>query len=715
MLTLLDIVKNSCMKMISTATTACCLLLLFSVTACYHQRPTLHPKVVDKTEDLKDKSKLRDFQEQCQGICRNGSSCTQSCQNPFHGKIGFTCNNKRWQKSNETCTSLSIQTLFEFKDHFGVSVAESSLLSGSRLSSHTLPNILNEQFIESLEQGIWKYCPHDYACIINGVKSSEATSGNIAFIVELLKNISTFSTKVNWIKMQSFSKMANHVLNRSVVKNWAFIPERTTCSVLLESVNSFAKNLIITDEPENIVDEPFIQTKGFRISRSPYGKSFNFSMRMTDGKEDVQGKVFIPWNELQKLSAPSQAISIAFPTLGDILEEAHVQNESFPRQVNGLVLSVILPEKLKQVSFIFEKINKSHNVRAQCVGWHSRNRRWVKEACQTTEDVVDKASCRCNYTNLLMSFSILMSPKTLINETLDYITCIGLSISILSLILCLIIEITVWSQVTVTEISYMRHVCIVNIATSLLIANVWFIVASFFDGRERNYKWCVSVTFFSHYFYLSLFFWMLIKALLILYGILIVFRRMMKSTMMATAFSVGYGCPLVIAAITVAVTEPEKNYVRPQACWLKWDNSKALLAFAIPVLTIVAVNLIVVFIVAVNTRRPSIGSSKSQDMVTIMRISKNVAILTPLLGLTWGFGIATLIDSRSLVFHIIFSLLNAFQGFFILLFGTILDQKTREALKVRISSLKGTSRTEEYEGKITGTGIRRSGASWTYQ
>ncbi|KAM9004561.1 adhesion G protein-coupled receptor F4 isoform 2-T2 [Sarcophilus harrisii] len=578
----------------------------------------------------------------------------------------------------------------------GISIYEPSLSGSSRFSSDVLLSPSNEEFIESAVEGIQKKCPDDYACIINSVRSSEVTSGNIAFIVELLKNISTqLSSNINRRKMQSFSTMANHVLNRSAISNWAFIPERNTSSVLLKSVNSFAENLNISDEPENIVNEPFIQTKGFRINQNTQGKSFNFSMRVPSDEENVQGTVFIPWKELRKLPAASQAISIAFPTLGRILEEAHLQNESLSRQVNGLVLSVILPKRLKQVFLTFEKINKSHSAKAQCVGWHSDKRRWVEEACETTMDVMDKASCRCNYTNLLMSFSILMSPKTFPNKTLDYITCIGLSISILSLILCLIIEITVWSQVTVTEISYMRHVCIVNISMSLLIANIWFIVASFFDGAARSYGWCVTVTFFSHYFYLSLFFWMLIKALLILYGILIVFRRMMKSTMMAVAFSVGYGCPLVIAAITVSVTEPRKGYVRAQACWLNWDDSRALLAFVIPALTIVAVNLIVVFVVAVNTRRPSIGSSKSQDMVTIMRISKNVAILTPLLGLSWGFGIATLIDSSSLVFHIIFSLLNAFQGFFILLFGTILDQKTREALKVRMSSLKGTSRIEE--------------------
>ncbi|KAK1338325.1 hypothetical protein QTO34_001440 [Cnephaeus nilssonii] len=67
-----------------------------------------------------------------------------------------------------------------------------------------------------------------------------------------------------------------------------------------------------------------------------------------------------------------------------------------------------------------------------------------------------------------------------------------------------------------------------------------------------------------------------------------------------------------------------------------------------------------------------------QEVRAIVRISKNIAILTPLLGLTWGFGIATVINDSSLVFHILFSLLNAFQGFFILVFGTILDPKTLE-------------------------------------
>ncbi|XP_001502816.3 adhesion G protein-coupled receptor F4 isoform X1 [Equus caballus] len=671
--------------------TMICYLMLFLVTeySCYASK--IHIKDGDKLQRPEGKPKTGRIQEKCHGPCITSSNCSQLCAQHFRGEIGFVCNQNKWQKSTETCTSLSVETLFEDSNSASrLSVAAPSI--PLRILDFRAP-----EPIKSVAQGIRRNCPLDYACITDVVKSSEATAGNIAFIVELLRNISTdLSDNVTREKMKSYSKVANHVLDTAAISNWAFIPYKNASSDLLQSVNFFARQLHIHNESENIVDELFIQTKGFHINHNTTQKSFNFSMSMSNSTESILGIIEIPKEELWNLPPnTSQAISIAFPTLGAILKEAHSHNVSLPRPVNGLVLSVILPERLKQILLTFEKINKSRNARAQCVGWHSRKRKWDESVCKTTLDVRNKVKCRCNYTNVVMSFSILMSPKSIDNKVLDYITCIGLSISILSLILCLIIEATVWSRVVVTEISYMRHVCIVNIAVSLLIANVWFIIASNFNKKPQDYNWCVAVTFLSHFFYLSLFFWMLFKALLIMYGILVIFRRMIKSRLMVIGFAIGYGCPLIISVTTVAITMPRKGYVRPDACWLNWDNSKALLAFVIPALVIVAVNLVVVLVVAFNTQRPSIGSSKSQDVAIIMRISKNVAILTPLLGLTWGFGIATLIEGTSLIFHIIFALLNAFQGFFILLFGTIMDHKIRDALRMRMSSLKGRSRVAE--------------------
>nr|XP_008261243.2 adhesion G-protein coupled receptor F2 isoform X3 [Oryctolagus cuniculus] len=489
---------------------------------------------------------------------------------------------------------------------------------------------------------------------------------------------------------ESYSTMANHILNSKSISNWTFIPERNSSCVLLQSVNSFARKLFLNKDAIDISDV-FIHTMGTIVSGNNTGKNFTFSMRVNDTNNEITGRVLISRDELRKMPFPSQVVSIAFPTLGAILEASLLENVT----VNGLVLSVILPKELKRISLIFEKISKSEEKRTQCVGWHSLESRWDQQACEIIQDNAHQAVCRCRPSKLFTSFSILMSPHILENPILTYITYIGLGISICSLILCLSIEALVWSQVTKTEISYLRHVCIANIAATLLMADVWFIVASFLSGPLTHHNGCVAATFFVHFFYLSVFFWMLAKALLILYGILIVFHTLSKSALVASLFSVGYGCPLVIAIITVAVTEPSKGYLQPDACWLNWDMTKALLAFVVPALAIVVVNLITVTLVIVKTQRAVIGSSMFQEVRAIVRISKNIAILTPLLGLTWGFGIATVINDSSLAFHIIFSLLNAFQGFFILVFGTILDPKIREALKSRVTSAKWSSRISE--------------------
>ncbi|XP_019523067.1 PREDICTED: adhesion G-protein coupled receptor F2 [Hipposideros armiger] len=482
-----------------------------------------------------------------------------------------------------------------------------------------------------------------------------------------------------FVGVESYSTMANHILNSKSISNWTFIPEKNSSCVLLHSVNSFARKLLVHKHSIDISDV-FIHTIGTTISGDNNGKNLTFSMRVNDTNDDeVAGRVLINRDELRKLPFPSQIISIAFPTLGAILEASLLEKVI----VNGLVLSVILPKELERILLTFEKISKSEESRTQCVGWHSSESRWDQQACQMIQENSQQAVCKCRPSKLFTSFSILMSPHSLESPILIYITYIGLGISICSLILCLSIEALVWRQVTKTEISYLRHLCIANVAATLLMADVWFIVASFLSGPMTHHDGCVAATFFVHFFYLAVFFWMLAKALLILYGILIVFHTLPKSVLVASLFSVGYGCPLVIAVITVAATEPGKGYLRPEACWLNWDMTKALLAFVVPALAIVVVNLITVTVVIVKTRRAAIGSSMFQEVRAIVRISKNIAILTPMLGLTWGFGIAVVINDRSLAFHILFSLFNAFQNA-----GSVSQSEQYMTIKVHSSKSK---------------------------
>ncbi|NXX85151.1 AGRF4 protein, partial [Urocolius indicus] len=601
----------------------------------------------------------------------NGAICIQPCSPSFHGERSFVCEDRKWQMFTDACASLDIQSLFQH--------CTSCLVVA--VASFSFCSLIFSNFFSTLQ----RISEHDFSCIIPDILSSPAIPGNIADIVELLKNISLLlSENVSKGKMQGYSRIANHILNSSIISNWAFVKDRNAASILLDSVNLFAGKLLLRNGSES-VQEHFISTKGYSVHRNASGKSFDFSVKFNN-TGNITGRVVVPQEELSKLPKASKAISIAFPTLGAILEASRLD----PVLVNGMVLSVSLPEELQHLLLVFEKVSKLENVKAQCVGWHSTERRWDSRACRVRSDNISSVVCICrHHRRTFKSFSILMSPAVLRNVVLDYITRVGLGLSIFSLLLCLVIEAVVWRHVTKTAITYMRHFCLVNIAVSLLVADVLFIVAAIVNNTALNYRLCVAATFFLHFFYLALFFWMFTLGLLILYGLLFVFFKITRSVFVATAFSIGYGCPLVISVLTVAITEPKNGYLRSGACWLNWYETKALLAFVVPALSIIVVNVMVVVVVVVKTGRPSVGEGcKSQDLSNVIRMSKNVALLTPLLGLTWGFGLATAINSRSLAFHVTFALLNAFQGFFILLFGTLLDRKTREALRMNCLSSK---------------------------
>ncbi|NWH59155.1 AGRF4 protein, partial [Geococcyx californianus] len=593
----------------------------------------------------------------------NGAICVHPCSPSFHGETSFVCKDRKWQMFTDTCASLDIQSLFQ--------------------PVHGKPGDGVKYF--GADNHGNSNCQADFSCIVPDILSSPAIPGNIAEIVELLKNISLLlSENVSRGKMQSYSRIANHILDNSIISSWAFVKDRNASSILLDSVNLFAGKLLLRNGSESI-QEHFIATKGYSIHKNTSGKSFDFSMEFSNTR-NITGHVVIPEEELLKLPKTSKAISVALPTLGAIIE-ANRLDAVF---VNGMVLSVSLPEELHNILLTFEKVNKLENIKSQCVGWHSTDRRWDNKVCALKSDSISSVVCICKHHHqTFKSFSILMSPTTLRNAVLDYITRVGLGLSIFSLVLCLSIETVVWRHVTKTEITYMRHFCLVNIAASLLVADVLFILAAIVHNTALNYQLCVAATFFLHFFYLALFFWMFTLGLLILYGLLLIFFKLTISVLIATAFSIGYGCPLVVSILTVAITEPKNGYLRHGACWLNWYETKALLAFVVPALSIIVVNVVVVVVVVVKTGRSSIGEGfKSQDLSNMIRISKNVALLTPLLGLTWGFGLATIIDSHSLAFHITFALLNAFQGFFILLFGTLLDRKTREALRMSYLSSK---------------------------
>ncbi|NXR89964.1 AGRF5 protein, partial [Hypocryptadius cinnamomeus] len=579
------------------------------------------------------------------------------------GNTTYKCINSSWMVSRNDCLSGPINDL--------LSSAES--LVSSPEAKAELPSYL-AQLKEQTKMEL------------TTIKNSSA---NVGAIVTILDMVSSIPAEAEELTMQNFLSTVDLIVDDSTTKAWEDLNKEKTgqSSLLLQSVENFSSRLQPVNNTIPSVSANTVQLQGVVVkenNNTDYNKNFHSA-------ENLTVNVLISETEIQTLTQNSTIVSVMYSKLGHILPQ-----ETF-EYVNGLLITTTLSSNRSQkfdVNMTFAKKDFSLKM-PKCVFWNFtlNNHRgdWDNHGCTPT-DLGDYVICSCNH---LTSFSILMSPdrtSELIFE--NYISCVGLAISIVSLVVCIIIESLVWKYVTNNTTSYISHVCILNIATSLLIADVWFIVTTSItdQNQQMSRDICIMATFFIHFFYLCVFFWMLSLGLILFYRLVFILHNTSKSAQKAVAFCLGYVCPFVIAVTTIAVTLPKNSYTRKNVCWLNWNDSKALLAFVIPALIIVATNLFIAAVVIIKILRPTIGDrSSGQERKSLFQIGKSVAILTPLLGLTWGFGLATIINSSHPAVHILFSLLNALQGLFILVFGTLWDKKIQEALLKRNSSSKWSS------------------------
>ncbi|XP_004673605.1 PREDICTED: probable G-protein coupled receptor 116 isoform X2 [Condylura cristata] len=613
------------------------------------------------------------------GVGKPGKVVQQSCgfsnvtQDWFGGNITYKCVGSQWKMKSNNCVWNSINNLFQ----------QAKALVESPSLYEKLPKYLQDLYTNTSKM------EHEVS----------PSPGNLAAVINILDMLSTVTTQVNIDMMRHVLATVSVLLGKSMFSTWKELQQQQTnqSSRLLDSVERFSRALWTEDSTFQPINQTNVQMRGMVIKGSKtYTPKFVFS------DSNLWGNVAVDEYQLGNLQTNSTIVTMAFPTLKTILSQ-DAQGQSF---ANSLVMTTTVSHNLTmpfQISMTF-KINRPSGSKPQCVFWNfnltNYTGGWDSSGCQMEEVHRDIISCSCNH---LTSFSILMSPDSpdpdsLLKILLDIISYIGLCFSILSLAACLIVEAVVWKSVTKNRTSYMRHICIVNIAASLLVADTWFIVAAAIHDNyyPLNETACVAATFFIHFFYLSVFFWMLTLGLMLFYRLVFILHDTSKSIQKAIAFSLGYGCPLVISVITVGATQPQEVYTRKNACWLNWEDTKALLAFVIPALIIVVVNMTITVIVITKILRPSIGDKPSkQEKSSLFQISKSIGVLTPLLGLTWGFGLATVFQGSNAVFHIVFTLLNAFQGLFILLFGCLWDQKVQEALLNKFSLSRWSSQNSK--------------------
>ena len=323
-----------------------------------------------------------------------------------------------------------------------------------------------------------------------------------------------------------------------------------------------------------------------------------------------------------------------------------------------------------------------------CAFWDERHLDWNSTGCEHLGTVGGLVvMCECNH---LTSFAVLtdansatgagngLSEDEQHNLAWFVFVCVGISIGCLTVV---ILVYAVASELRTEAKVILLHLCVVyNLALILFLATA----TSTFDGDE-----CIAVGAALHFALLSTFLWMLAEGHHLHQTFVNVFsqRRAQEGRQIAVYCSVAYGGPVVEVLLLVFMWPAA--YERDDGLCFLSKETGAIWFFLGPALTVIVLNVYV--LVQVSREVWGLGvldqsDSRTAEIITkTKRAFKSSLAFGSILGITWVFGLLSLVVPDSVAFHYIFALCNALGGLHIFCFHLLKDPAVRN--KVRTSTL----------------------------
>uniref|UniRef100_A0A673ZNV3 Adhesion G protein-coupled receptor D1 n=1 Tax=Salmo trutta TaxID=8032 RepID=A0A673ZNV3_SALTR len=328
-----------------------------------------------------------------------------------------------------------------------------------------------------------------------------------------------------------------------------------------------------------------------------------------------------------------------------------------------------------------QALNQSNKVFLYCafLDYSSKVGVWSNEGCVRSGGNMSYSVCLCNH---LTNFAILMQvvPMELTKAhqvALSTISYIGCSISIFCLTITLVTFAILSSVSTIRNQRYHIHA---NLSFAILVAQILLLISFRFDPGTLP---CKVMAVLLHFFFLSAFAWMLVEGLHLYSMVIKVFGS--EGSKHFYYYGIGWGtsCNCINACY---LSLPSLS------CWLSLKNG-AIWAFVAPALFVIVVNIVILISVTRIISRISSENYKVHgDANAVKLTAKAVAVLLPILGISWIFGVLA-INDHALMFQYMFSVFNSLQGFFIFLFHCLLNSEVRAAFKhkTKVWSLTSSS------------------------
>ncbi|XP_077149422.1 adhesion G-protein coupled receptor D1 isoform X2 [Ranitomeya variabilis] len=356
------------------------------------------------------------------------------------------------------------------------------------------------------------------------------------------------------------------------------------------------------------------------------------------------------------------------------------------RNLSGSPLITIQLTHILAQPLYVEAVNNSNDVYLYCafLDFSSGSGIWSNEGCIRVEGNLNYSVCRCNH---LTNFAILMQvvPVSLSHShkvALSSISYIGCSLSIFCLAITLVTFAILSSVSTIRNQRYHIHA---NLSFAILVAQILLLISfNFVPGTLP----CKIIAILLHFFFLSAFAWMLVEGLHLYSMVIKVFGS--EESKHFYYYGIGWGSSLVICI--VSATSALDSYGVGENCWLSLEKG-AIWAFVAPALFVIVVNIgILIAVTRIISRISADNYKVHRDANAFKLTAKAVAVLLPILGSSWIFGVLA-VNEHSIVFQYMFAIFNSLQGFFIFLFHCLLNSEVRAAFKhkTKVWSLTSSS------------------------
>ncbi|CAG2215394.1 ADGRL2 [Mytilus edulis] len=306
----------------------------------------------------------------------------------------------------------------------------------------------------------------------------------------------------------------------------------------------------------------------------------------------------------------------------------------------------------------------SNKTNSTCVFWDfdkGIDGGWSTDGCYAEYRNTSYTSCRCNH---FTNFAVLMSVHAFSEEdttALTIITWPGLVTSILCLLLTIFLHIYFWRNVNSDKSKILICLCsVLVLAYIILLAGL---------NHTEDSSMCSAIAIVLFYLFLCALCLMVAEGIDIAMSILIVFSQGGSNAGLLLSFGLVF--PLVIVVISMAVTRIT-GYGTDKYCWLSVSNG-LIYAFLVPCIVAVLTNIIISILVL--RKMFSTKAMMSKDTKEKIRAGvRSIAVLAPILGLTWLFGILASLKDL-IVFAYLFTILNSCQGLFIFIFHCLMNPK----------------------------------------